>query len=156
MEIERKFLVKSADYKKLGKPVRISQGYLNSSKERTVRVRIFGDQGFITVKSAVQGISRQEYEYEIPIQDAREMLDHLCERPLVEKDRYEILQENHTWEVDEFLGENSGLVIAEIELESESEPFEKPDWIGEEVSQDPKYFNSNLIRFPYSLWEKKI
>jgi adenylate cyclase len=151
-EIERKFRVKGDAWKALSKGTRYRQGYLNSVKERTVRVRTVGDKGFLTVKGITTGASRTEYEYPIPVPDAEGMLNDLCEKPLIEKNRYKIKDRNLTWEVDEFFGENQGLIVAEVELESESQSVEKPDWIGEEVTGDPRYFNANLIKHPYTKW----
>ena len=133
-EIERKFLVKGDAWKALAPGIRYRQGYLNSSFDRTV-------------------IARLEFEYMVPADDANEMLTELAEKPLIEKNRYRILRGKHVWEVDEFLGDNAGLVVAEIELGSVDEPFEKPEWIGEEVSGDPRYYNSNLVAHPYSAWK---
>lgn len=152
IEIERKFLPASDDWRALGEPVLVRQGYLTSDPLRTVRVRIYGDEGFLTIKSKSEGASRGEWEYPIPLQDASELLDRLCERPLVEKYRRRIAHAGFTWEVDEFLGDNAGLVVAEIELPSEDAAFEHPDWIGQEVTGDKRYYNSNLIRSPYSTW----
>lgn len=152
VEIERKFLLASDDWRALGEPVLVRQGYLTSDPVRTVRVRIYGEQGFITIKSKSEGASRGEWEYPIPLQDAAELLDRLCERPLVEKYRRRIGHAGFTWEIDEFLGENAGLVVAEIELPSEDAVFDRPVWIGEEVTGDKRYYNSNLIRSPYSTW----
>ena len=151
-EIERKFLVKGDVWKSLAKGTRYRQGYLNSVKERTVRVRTVGDKGFLTIKGITTGASRTEYEYPIPVPDAEGMLNDLCEKPLIEKNRYKIKDRNLTWEVDEFFGENRGLIVAEVELQSESQSVEKPDWIGEEVTGDPRYFNANLIKHPYTKW----
>lgn len=151
-EIERKFLVSSDHWRALGVATLFRQGYLSVSKERTVRVREVDGQGFITIKGISTGISRVEFEYEIPLLDAHEMLDTLCIKPLIEKRRYRIPCGKHVWEVDEFLGENQGLVVAEIELEDAAEIFALPDWIGAEVSDDARYFNSNLIAHPYSKW----
>ena len=153
-EIERKFLVKGEEFKNLAKGVNYRQGYLSTVKERTVRVRTIDSEGFLTVKGITVGASRAEYEYKIPAADANEMLNNLCEKPIVEKNRYKIAQGKHTWEIDEFLGVNLGLIVAEIELSAEDEKFEKPSWIGEEVTGDPKYFNSNLIKNPFSNWNK--
>ncbi|MDP8235129.1 MAG: CYTH domain-containing protein [Candidatus Erginobacter occultus] len=149
-EIERKFLV---DGKPWGESVgtHFSQGYLNRDKERTVRVRICGDRAFLTVKGLTTGATRSEFEYEIPVPDARELLK-LADGPVVEKRRHLITHNNATWEVDEFLGENAGLVVAEIELESEDDPFARPPWLGREVTGDPRYFNSNLAAHPYAAW----
>ena len=151
-EIERKFLVKGDSWRGLGSGKRYRQGYLSTVKERTVRVRTAGEQGFITVKGISVGASRSEYEYEIPTADANEMLDRLCERPLVEKTRYRIPFCGLTWEVDEFAGDNRGLVTAEVELHSETQEVSLPDWIGPEVTGDPRYFNSNLVAHPFSKW----
>jgi len=153
VEIERKFLPAGNEWKRLAAGTAYRQGYLCADKERTVRVRTVGDQGFITVKGASIGLARLEYEYKIPIDDANALLDRLCQKPLIEKHRYKIDHAGFTWEVDEFSGENDGLVVAEIELESEGQLFDKPDWIGEEVTGDRRYFNANLIRYPYSQWK---
>lgn len=153
-EIERKFLVQSWAFKALAKGTRYRQGYLTSVKERTVRVRTVGDEGFLTVKGMNIGAVRTEFEYEIPLKDAEIMLDELCEKPLIEKNRFKIPQGKHVWEVDEFFGENEGLVVAEIELESEDQPFAKPEWVGAEVTGDPKYFNANLTRKPFKSWQQ--
>jgi len=128
------------------------QGYLSTLKERTVRVRTFDKKGFLTVKGVTTGISRAEYEYEIPFKDAGEMLDTLCERPLIEKRRYRVKHEGMIWEVDVFLGDNEGLVLAEVELENETQQLSLPRWIGDEVSQDPRYFNANLVKNPFTKW----
>lgn len=152
VEIERKFLLAGEDWRALGEPVLLRQGYLCSDPMRTVRVRVEGGQGTLTIKGKSSGASRGEWEYPIPLDEASELLDRLCERPLVEKYRRRIVHAGHTWEVDEFLGENRGLVVAEIELSSENETFDLPGWIGAEVTDDPRYFNSNLIRHPYSQW----
>jgi CYTH domain-containing protein len=155
MEIERKFLVKNLDFKNQTSGTFIAQGYLGADLLRTIRVRIYGDKAYLTIKSKTVGISRDEYEYDIPVKDAKAMLNDLCAKPLIEKNRYEIKYQGKIWEVDEFLGENTGLYVAEIELASESEAFEKPQWVGEEVSGDPKYFNSNLVKFPFSKWKNE-
>ena len=153
LEIERKFLVKGNAWKKLARGVAYRQGYLNSVKERTVRVRTIGSRGFLTVKGVTVGASRTEFEYEIPVDDANAMLDHLAEKPLIEKNRYKIPAGKYVWEIDEFLGENEGLVVAEIELPDEAAAFDKPEWLGDEVTNDPRYFNSNLVRHPFSRWK---
>lgn len=151
-EIERKYLVKGDAWRKLATGTVYRQGYLSTVKERTVRVRTINDNGFLTIKGITKGISRLEFEYEIPEADARKLLDELCERPLIEKSRYKITYAGMVWEVDEFAGDNAGLVIAEVELETEDQQIDLPDWIGEEVSGDPRYFNSNLIAHPYTRW----
>ena len=150
-EIERKFLVKNDAWRSV-EGTKYRQGYLNSVKERTVRVRTIDDKGFLTVKGITVGTTRLEYEYEVPASDADEMLTELCEKPLIEKKRYKIPLGGFTFEVDEFFGENEGLIVAEVELESEDQAFDKPEWLGEEVSGDPRYFNSNLIKHPFSKW----
>ncbi|GAB3377924.1 CYTH domain-containing protein [Massilia agri] len=152
VEIERKFLVSGDAWRTLGEPVLLRQGYLSADPERTVRVRIEGEQGVLTIKSKNEGASRGEWEYPIPLADAEELLDRLCERPLVEKYRRRIVVKGFTWEVDEFLGENAGLVVAEIELPAEDTVFDLPDWIAREVTGERRYYNSSLIRLPYSKW----
>jgi CYTH domain-containing protein len=146
MEIERKFLVIKEIWKEFEKPSpsRIVQAYLVNSAEKTVRIRIKGTKGFLTIKGPTQGISRAEFEYEIPLKDADELISTFAEK-VIEKFRYEIAYKNHIWEVDVFAGKLEGLCLAEIELNSEDEHFELPDWVGEEVSTDPNYYNSNLI-----------
>ena len=151
-EIERKFLVEDDSFRSLAKGTNYRQGYLNSAKERVVRVRTIDDKGFLTIKGITTGATRLEYEYEIPLKDAKAMLNELCEKPLIEKNRYKIKYKGLIWEVDEFFGENQGLIFAEVELETEDQQYEKPEWIGEEVTGDPKYFNSNLIQNPYKNW----
>jgi len=153
IEIERKFLTASTDWQKLASGTAYRQGYLCADTERTVRVRTIADKGYITVKGASVGLSRLEYEYEIPVDDANALLDGLCLKPLIEKLRYRIEHAGFIWEVDVFSGDNDGLVVAEIELENEDQRFDKPDWIGEEVTGDPRYFNANLTTYPYSKWK---
>ncbi|MGK5064339.1 CYTH domain-containing protein [Janthinobacterium sp. LB3P112] len=152
IEIERKFLLAGDAWRGLGQPVLLRQGYLSSARERVVRVRIEGEQAMLTIKGANVGATRGEWEYPIPLADAAELLDGLCEQPLIEKYRHRIEHAGMVWEVDEFLGANAGLVVAEIELASEDQPFDKPDWIGAEVSGDARYYNANLIRHPFSQW----
>jgi adenylate cyclase len=154
-EIERKYLVKSNDYQSIGKPVYIHQGFLSTEKDRVVRIRIYGDDAFLTIKGVSKGIARAEFEYPVPLEDAKFMLENLCLRPTIEKYRYKIEYEGFTWEVDEFLGENEGLVVAEIELDHEGRQFPKPAWIGEEVTDDIRYFNANLVKNPYKNWKNK-
>ena len=153
-EIERKFLVKSEDFKReASKETRIIQGYLSSVPERTVRVRVKGEKGYITVKGvgSESGASRFEWEMEIPVKDVEDMLK-ICEPGVIDKTRYEIKAGKHTFEVDEFYGDNNGLIVAEIELESENEVFAKPAWLGEEVTGDARYYNSMLMKNPYTKW----
>jgi adenylate cyclase len=151
-EIERKFLVKSTNFANLAPGTPIKQGYISSTPAHSVRVRCYGDRGFITIKGPTKGATRDEFEYEIPLADAKEMLAHLCEQPPIEKTRYRIPVGKHTFEVDRFAGANEGLVVAEVELRSEDEAVELPDWIGREVTDDPRYYNSNLSRRPFSTW----
>jgi CYTH domain-containing protein len=150
-EIERKFLVQGTVWRELSEGIPYRQGYLSSVKERTVRVRTIQDRGFLTVKGVTQGISRLEYEYAIPLEDANALLA-ICEKPLIEKNRYKIPFDGLIWEVDEFFGDNDGLIIAEVELVSADQSFSKPSWVGEEVSADPRYYNSNLIKNPFKNW----
>lgn len=152
VEIERKFLLQGDAWRGLGQAVLLRQGYLSSARERVVRVRIEGEQAMLSIKGANVGATRGEWEYPIPLADAVELLDGLCEQPLIEKYRHRIEHAGMVWEVDEFLGANAGLVVAEIELASEDQPFEKPEWIGAEVSGDARYYNANLIRHPFSQW----
>ena len=151
-EIERKFLVTGDSWRTGSHGSLYRQGYLSTLKERVVRVRTFDKRGFLTVKGITTGISRPEYEYEIPFKDASEMLDTLCERPLIEKIRYRKEHRGMIWEIDMFLGDNEGLVLAEVELESRTQQFTFPSWIGEEVSEDPRYFNANLVKNPFKQW----
>lgn len=154
LEIERKFLVENDHFKdETHIKVYIKQGFLNSDKERTVRVRLKDDRGFLTIKgkSNSSGTTRFEWEKEISKEDAKNLFK-LCEKGIIEKYRYEIVIDNHVFEVDEFLGDNSGLLVAEVELSSEDESFTKPNWLGKEVTGQIKYYNSNLSKFPYKDW----
>jgi len=150
-EIERKFLVRGESWKELAQGTLYRQGYLNSAKERVVRARTMGERAALTIKGITVGATRLEFEYEIPFDDATELLE-LCEQPLVEKTRYKIPIGELVWEVDEFHGVNEGLIVAECELTDEGQEIDKPDWVGDEVTGDPRYFNSNLIANPYSTW----
>ncbi len=152
IEIERKYLVKSDDWKSLATKKYYQQGYLLISKSLTIRVRIIEDKSYITIKGASKGISRSEYEYEIPIKEAEDIIQSLCEKPLIEKYRTKINIDDVIWEVDEFLGENEGLVIAEVELKNEGQKINLPAWIGDEVSGNPKYSNSYLVKHPFKRW----
>ena len=151
-EIERKYLLRNESWREGATGTLYRQGYLSSVKERTVRIRTVGDKAFLTIKGITVGATRAEYEYPIPIDDCNAMLDALAEKPLIEKKRYKIKHGGLIWEIDEFFGDNKGLIVAEVELQSESQSFSKPDWIGEEVSGDPRYFNSNLIKHPFTKW----
>jgi adenylate cyclase len=151
-EIERKFLIRDNTWRGLDCGKRYRQGYLSTVKERTVRVRTTGDKGFITIKGISVGATRSEYEYEIPLADANEMLDRLCEQPLIEKTRYRVSTAGLVWEIDEFEGDNRGLIVAEVELGDETQSITLPGWIGREVTGDPRYFNANLVANPFSEW----
>lgn len=153
-EIERKFLVVADDFKsQASKQTRITQGYLSSVPERTVRVRVKGEKGFITIKGigSESGASRYEWEKEIPVEEVNELLK-ICEPGVIDKTRYEVKNGIFKFEVDEFYGENQGLTVAEIELNSEDDSFEKPSWLGEEVTGDVKYYNSMLMKNPFTKW----
>ncbi len=152
-EIERKFLLKNDAWRELATGTHYVQGYLNSNPERAVRIRIIGEKGFLTIKGKSEGAMRTEFEYEIPHAEASQMLHELCEKPLIDKHRYKIKVDEYTWEVDEFHAENQGLILAEIELPAENIAFQKPQWIGQEVTHDTRYFNSNLIKNPFSAWK---
>jgi len=152
LEIERKFLVTTDDAWRRGEGILYRQGYLSVDRERTVRVRVAGHNAFLTVKGINKGAVRAEYEYPLPLADARDMLDTLCLRPLIEKHRYRIEYHGMTWEVDVFLGDNAGLVVAEIELEDPRQPFDRPPWVGAEVTGDPRFYNANLVANPYTRW----
>jgi CYTH domain-containing protein len=152
-EIERKFLVAGDEWRRLAVSSQmLRQGYLSTVKERTVRVRLVDGAGFLTVKGITLGATRAEFEYPVPGDDAAAMLDDLCERPLVAKTRHIVEHEGLTWEVDEFAGVNEGLIVAEVELERSDQEVPLPPWIGAEVTDDPRYFNANLIAHPYSEW----
>ncbi|WP_297333975.1 CYTH domain-containing protein [Flavobacterium sp.] len=154
-EIERKFLVKNSGFKGYShKHERIAQGYLNSHPGRTVRIRTKGDKGYLTIKgkSNESGTTRMEWETEIPVAEAHSLLE-LCESGSIDKIRYEVKSGSHIFEVDEFFGENEGLIIAEVELQHEDEIFEKPEWLGKEVTGDVRYYNAYLSRNPYKTWK---
>ncbi|HZK78019.1 MAG TPA: CYTH domain-containing protein [Gemmatimonadaceae bacterium] len=151
-EIERKFLVNRELWPAPPGGVTYRQGYLSVDPERTVRVRTVGPDAFITVKGLTRGVERLEFEYAIPAHDAQIMLDRLCLKPMIEKTRFRIEFAGHVWEVDEFMGDNAGLLLAEIELPASDTHFDMPPLAGAEVSGDPRYFNSNLVREPYKTW----
>jgi adenylate cyclase len=152
-EIERKFLLESAAWRdEVRESVHIVQGYLARGERSAIRVRIKGDVAELNIKHSLDGIHRLEYEYPIPLDDAREMLDRVALRPVIDKTRHHVIHGDHLWEIDEFHGDNAGLIVAEIELADVDEAFERPDWLGEEVSDDPRYYNSNLSRVPYRQW----
>ncbi len=151
-EIERKFLLCNDSWRNGAQGVRYRQAYLSTDPQRAVRIRTAGDQAFLTIKGKSVGAARLEFEYPISSADANEMLDGLCLQPVIEKTRYRIQHGGLTWEVDEFEGVNAGLVVAEVELTSESQNIELPDWVGKEVTEDTRYYNANLISHPYSQW----
>lgn len=154
VEIERKFLVADASAQATWRTVpgvAYRQGYLNRDKTRTVRVRIAGDRGFLTIKGENVGATRVEFDYAIPVADAQALLA-LCEGPLIEKTRHVLVHQGTTWEVDDFAGDNAGLIVAEVELDSEAQAFARPDWLGAEVTHDARYFNSNLASYPFATW----
>lgn len=151
-EIERKFLVIGDHWRTLATPELYCQGYVPTVGRQTVRVRRVGDQGYLTLKGPTQGLTRAEFEYAIPVDEAQAMLKELCQPPLIEKYRYRIPQRELVWEVDEFLGDNAGLIIAEVEVPCETYPVSLPDWVGSEVSGDARYYNSNLVKHPYQQW----
>jgi len=154
IEIEHKFLLaneKWRDY--IDHSAKMRQGYLTSNSNSSVRVRISGEKAWLNIKSATAGNQRYEYEYEIPVHDADEIIGNLCRKPLIEKTRHYVYQENHTWEIDEFSGENKGLIVAEIELSKQNEVFTIPNWIGKEVTDDLRYYNNKLSQHPYNIWK---
>ncbi len=156
IEIERKFLVHGEPWKVFSVVgTQFTQGYLSIERERTVRVRLCGERAYVTIKSPLHGLARNEYEYEIPHDEAKLILDTMVKKPLIEKVRYHIPHDGMVWDVDVFFGENAGLVLAEIELSSEQQTFVKPDWVGQEVTHDARYLNSALVSCPYSTWQMK-
>ncbi|HID46688.1 MAG TPA: CYTH domain-containing protein [Chromatiaceae bacterium] len=156
IEIERKFLLASDAWRDgVEKSLEMHQGYLSHDAQSSVRVRVYDDHGDINVKSTRDGIHRLEYEYPIPLSDARELLNKVAHRPLIEKTRHILHIEGHCWEIDEFHGENAGLIVAEIELDAVDELFHRPAWLGEEISTDARYYNSNLSKLPYRYWAEE-
>jgi CYTH domain-containing protein len=151
-EIERKYLVRGDSWRGLAEGSVYRQGYIATQEKATVRIRIIGEKSYLTIKSPSIKYSRLEFEYPIPVEDAQEILETLCERPFIEKIRYKIESGGLVWEIDEFDGVNKGLILAEVELNDEHQQIELPIWIGEEVSDDSRYFNSNLVKYPFSQW----
>ncbi len=152
-EIERKFLVLNEDWQvHINAELQIVQGYLATNEFSSTRIRIQNDKANINIKSATLGITRSEFEYAIPVVDAQSMIDDLCIKPVIEKTRYIVKYMHHTWEIDVFSGDNEGLIVAEIELSSPDEAFEKPSWLGKEVSNDARYYNVCLVKNPYKTW----
>jgi adenylate cyclase len=152
VEIERKYLVTGEGWRDAGAGIRYRQGYLSLRAGASVRVRASHDTGYLTIKGETSGATRAEYEYPIPLAHANELLDTLCIKPVIDKTRYRITHCGLVWEVDEFAGENAGLVIAEVELESEGQAIALPDWAGDEVTGDPRYYNASLVSNPWSKW----
>lgn len=153
-EIERKFLIINDLWRKsAGHSVFYRQGYLSGAKNCSIRVRVGGEKAYLNIKSVTLGITRKEYEYAIPIVDANEMLDQFCEGSIIEKRRYLVEHADHTWEIDVFEGDNTGLIVAELELDSEDEAFELPNWAGAEVSHDARYYNVSLVKHPFKDWK---
>ncbi|MDD5578602.1 MAG: CYTH domain-containing protein [Methylobacter sp.] len=155
IEIEHKFLLANSDWRKqISRSVKYRQGYLSSQASSSIRVRISDKHGWLNIKSVSIGTHRHEYEYEIPLTDANEILNNLCRKPLIEKTRHLVTDDGNIWEIDEFEGENKGLIVAEIELKEIGLPFSKPHWLGVEVTHDLRYYNNNLLNHPYSEWGK--
>lgn len=153
IEVEHKFLLKNNHWRhQISHSIKYSQGYLSSQPTCSIRIRISDNQAWLNIKSATIGSYRREYEYEIPLSDADEILHELCVKPLIEKNRHFVICEGYTWEIDEFYGDNAGLIVAEIELSEIGQPFEKPEWLGQEVTYDLRYYNNNLALHPYSEW----
>ena len=153
VEIERKYLLKNDNWRGIvDNGTEYIQGYLVGSKNASVRIRIEGDHAYLNIKSATLGVRRQEFEYPVPLDEAREILETLCEQPLIKKKRYHVTFGGNTWEIDEFEGENAGLIVAEIELPDEDIMPDLPDWVGEEVSDDPRYYNVSLVKHPFKKW----
>ena len=154
IEIERKYLVKNDNWRQhITGSLHMIQGYLGGNENSSIRIRDSGNKADINIKAKIVGSSRSEFEYMVPISEAHEMLKELCDKPLIEKTRHLVIHAEHIWEVDEFAGENAGLIVAEIELASLNEPFQPPDWLGKEVTEDVRYYNICLVNHPYSSWE---
>lgn len=155
IEIEHKFLLANNNWRNLVyKKQRYKQGYLSSQQTSSIRIRINDDAAWLNIKSATIGTARLEFEYEIPLSDAESIIENLCSKPLIDKVRHFVKHDTNIWEIDEFFGENEGLIVAEIELSEITQCFKKPEWIGAEVTHDLRYYNNNLIQFPYKLWTK--
>ena len=157
VEIEKKFLLANDNWRKeVVKSIAFRQGYLVGGEKSSVRVRIEGDKSNLNIKGATLGVRRQEFEYPIPMDEAQELLSTLCDKPLIEKTRHYINDGDFVWEIDEFAGDNEGLLVAEVELKDENQPFNHHDWLGKEVSEDKRYYNSMLIKNPYKNWKDSI
>jgi len=155
VEIERKYLVRNDGWRASGAGIRYRQGYLSTQPGRSVRVRVGAGRGVLTIKGLIVNATRPEYEYPIPVEDANELLNNLCLRPIIEKTRYTIAHEGLLWEIDEFEGVNAGLIIAEVELAEPDQQIRLPDWVGEEVTDDPRYYNACLIANPFTKWSDR-
>ena len=154
IEIEHKFLLKNNDWRKqVARSIKYKQGYLSAQPTSSIRVRISDTQAWLNIKSATIGSHRNEYEYEIPLLDANEILSTLCAKPIIEKTRHFVVDDNNTWEIDEFSGVNQGLIVAELEISEIGKVFTKPFWLGLEVTDDLRYYNNNLARYPYTEWK---
>lgn len=152
-EIEKKYLIVSDDWRKHADAgIYMVQGYMSSNEKSSVRVRINGDSANLNIKSKTIGIQRSEYDYAIPVDEAKEILETLCDKPFIEKTRFLVMHEGHEWEIDVFAGDNDGLIVAELELDSVDEEFALPDWIGDDVSNDPRYYNVCLVTHPFKDW----
>jgi adenylate cyclase len=157
LEIERKFLVVNDSWKtSVESESRLIQGYLSTESNATIRVRVKGDRAFLTIKGTTTGIKRSEYEYEIPVEDAKELLQNNTQGAVISKERYKVRCGEHLWDLDIFHGDNEGLMMAEVELSTEDEQFEMPDWAGMEVSDDARYYNANLVENPYRRWSEVL
>jgi len=155
IEIEHKFLLANNNWRDhVTHSIQYRQGYLSSQPTSSIRIRVSANKAWLNVKSATIGTHRHEYEYEIPLQDANEMINILCRKPIIEKVRHFVIHEGKTWEIDEFDGDNQGLIVAEIELSEIDQTFSKPEWLGKEVTHDLRYYNNNLAMHPYSEWSK--
>jgi len=156
-EIEHKFLIQNEDWKEnVHLSSEYKQGYLISDNKRSVRIRTSNNKAWLNIKSATIGTHRQEFEYEIPLEEGKEILETLCEIPLIEKIRHLVTYKQHTWEIDVFSGDNTGLTVAEIELSKIGEYFEKPNWIGKEVTEDRRYYNNSLCKNPFKNWKHQV
>jgi len=154
LEIEHKFLLKNNDWKKnISKSTQFKQGYLVSDEKRSLRIRVSDNEAWINIKSATIGTHRMEYEYSIPLTEGLEILNSLCEKPIIEKTRHLVPYKQHIWEIDVFIGDNEGLIVAEVELSAIGESFDIPAWVGKEVTEDLRYYNNNLCQHPYKNWK---
>jgi adenylate cyclase len=157
IEIERKFLIANDTWRKqIATSKQMRQGYVSTGQERSVRVRVVGNSAKLTIKKRVEGATRLEFEYEIPALDAEVILDEVCDRPLIEKTRHIVEHQGMTWEIDEFSGDNQGLILAEVELEREDQTFEKPAWAGRDVTDDTRFYNASLVSYPYRKWSDSL